>query len=66
MARVVSLEDLNSDPAYVVEFSTRSGARLRYWFSANSKLLVKIEDKARKTTTQLLRLSRGRTHDQCS
>lgn len=52
MARVISLEDLNSDPAYVVEFSTRSGARLRYWFSANSKLLVKIEDQARRTTTR--------------
>ena len=52
MARVVSLGDLASDPAYVVEFSTRNGARLRYWFSANSKLLVKIEDEARRTTTR--------------
>jgi hypothetical protein len=51
MARVVSLEDVNSDPTYVVEFSTRSGARLRYWFSATSKLLVKIEDKPRLTIT---------------
>ncbi len=51
LARVVSLTDLASDPAYVVEFSTRNGARLRYWFSANSKLLEKIEDEARKTTT---------------
>jgi hypothetical protein len=52
LARVVSLRDLGSDPAYVVEFSTRNGARLRYWFSANSKLLEKIEDEARKTTTR--------------
>ena len=52
MARVVSLGELASDPAYVVEFSTRSGARLRYWFSANSKLLVKIEDEARRTITR--------------
>ncbi|MFN2513414.1 MAG: hypothetical protein ABR568_18580 [Pyrinomonadaceae bacterium] len=51
LARVVSLTDLASDPAYVVEFSTRNGARLRYWFSASSKLLEKIEDEARKTTT---------------
>ncbi|MGI8897715.1 MAG: hypothetical protein ACR2IB_04905, partial [Pyrinomonadaceae bacterium] len=52
LARVVSLSDFVPDPAYVVEFSTRKGARLRYWFSTNSKLLVKIEDKARKTTTR--------------
>lgn len=52
LARVVSLSDLASDPAYVVEFSTRNGARLRYWFSANSKLVVKIEDEARRTTTR--------------
>jgi hypothetical protein len=52
LARVVSLSDFAPDPAYVVEFSTRKGARLRYWFSANSKLLVKIEDEARKTTTR--------------
>ena len=52
LARVVSLSDLASDPAYVVEFSTRNGARLRYWFSANSKLLVKIEDEVRRTTTR--------------
>lgn len=52
MARVVSLSDLASDPAYVVEFSTRNGARLRYWFSATTKLLVKIEDQSRRTTTR--------------
>ena len=55
LARVVSrshLSDLASDPAYVVEFSTRNGARLRYWFSANSKLLERIEDEARRTTTR--------------
>ncbi len=52
LARVVSVSDLDSDPAYVVEFSTRNRARLRYWFSGNSKLLVKIEDEAGRTTTR--------------
>lgn len=52
LARVVSLGNLDSDPAYIVEFSARNGARLRYWFSANSKLLVKIDDEARRTTTR--------------
>ena len=52
LARVVSLSDFVSDQAYVVEFSSRSGARLRYWFSANSKLLLKIDDEAHRTTTR--------------
>lgn len=53
LARVVSLKDAEAGPAYVVEFSLRSGARLRYLFSATSKLLVAVEDDARKTTTRL-------------
>jgi len=53
LARMVSLKDLETDPAYVVEFSLRSGARLRYLFSLSTKLLVGIEDDARKTTTRL-------------
>jgi hypothetical protein len=52
LARVVSLKDLETGPAYVVEFSQRSGARLRYLFSSTTKLLVAIEDDARKTTTR--------------
>lgn len=52
LARVMSLKDLETGPAYVVEFSLRSGARLRYFFSFNTKLLVAIEDEARKTTTR--------------
>jgi hypothetical protein len=52
LARVVSLKTDASDPAYVVEFSLRSGARLRYLFSQTSKLLIAIEDDARKTTTR--------------
>lgn len=50
MARVISLGDLASDPAYIIEFSHRSGARLRYWFSVNSNLLLKVEDEVRNTT----------------
>jgi hypothetical protein len=52
LARVVSLKDFEAAPAYVVEFSLRSGARLRYLFSPITKLLVAIEDDARKTTTR--------------
>jgi len=42
LARVVSLGDPGSEPAYIVEFSTRSGARLHYYFSLRSKLITKI------------------------
>jgi hypothetical protein len=52
LARVVSLGEIASEPAYTVEFSSRNGARLRYWFSASSKLLVQVEDEARKNTTR--------------
>ena len=52
LAGVVSLKTDTSDPAYIVEFSLRSGARLRYLFSQTSKLLITIEDDARKTTTR--------------
>jgi hypothetical protein len=63
LARVVSLSDLASDPAYLVEFSTRSGARLRYWFSVNSKLLSRIEDVALRTTTRFADYRAGTTKD---
>jgi len=52
LARVVSVGDLSSEPAYIVEFSTRGGALLRYWFSAKTNLLAKIEDKARAIGTR--------------
>lgn len=52
MARTVSLDESQSEAAYVVEFSMRSGARLRYRFLARSKLLTEIEDDARKTMTR--------------
>ena len=42
LARVVSLGDLGSEPAYIVEFSTRSGARFQYYFSVKTGLITKI------------------------
>lgn len=48
LARVVSVGDLATassvaaDPAYIVEFSTRSGARVQYYFSIKSKLVTKV------------------------
>jgi hypothetical protein len=52
LARVLSIKDVESAPVYVVEFSLRSGARLKYLFSTTTKLLVGIEDGARKTSTK--------------
>lgn len=52
LARVVSLKTVGTEAAYVVEFSLRSGARLRYLFSPASKFLIGIEDDARKITTR--------------
>jgi len=52
LARTASQSMLANEPVYEVEFSLRSGARLRYLFNANTKLLAAIEDQARKTTTR--------------
>jgi len=52
LARVVSLKNVGTDPAYVVEFSLRSGARLRYLFSTTTKLLLSIEDDTRQIITR--------------
>jgi hypothetical protein len=52
LSRVISVRSVGTDPAYVVEFSLRSGARLRYLFSTATKLLLSIEDDARQTTTR--------------
>jgi hypothetical protein len=49
LARVVSLGDLGSDPAYIVEFSTRSGARFQYYFSVKTSLITKITGDVKKT-----------------
>jgi hypothetical protein len=51
LARVISVKSVGADPAYVVELSFRSGARLRYLFSTSTKLLLSIEDDARQTIT---------------
>ncbi len=47
----VAWED-TTEPALVVEFSTRGGARLRYLFDPIEKLLIQIEDEIRKTTVR--------------
>lgn len=49
LARVVSLGDLASEPAYIVEFSTRGGARFQYYFSAKTGLITKITGDVRNT-----------------
>lgn len=48
-ARVIWPGELASEPAYIVEFSTRGGARLVYYFDRARGLITKIEDEARKT-----------------
>ena len=53
LARVVSLDNSPAGPVYTVEFSSRGGARLRYLFSTTTKLLVSIQDDARRTVTWL-------------
>jgi hypothetical protein len=49
LARTIGREELAGEPAYVVEFATRAGARLRYWFGEKSRLLLQSEDEARRT-----------------
>ncbi|HKR01889.1 MAG TPA: hypothetical protein VJT09_14505 [Pyrinomonadaceae bacterium] len=49
-ARTIAFDETLSEPAYVVEFSTKDGARLRYWFGASSKLILKTLDEARGAT----------------
>jgi len=53
LARVMSLDNSPAGAVYTVEFSSRGGARLRYLFSTTTKLLVGIQDDARKTVTWL-------------
>ena len=52
LARAVALDRSDTEAAYVLEFSTRAGARLRYSFGVQSKLLLKIEDEARQSVTR--------------
>ena len=49
LARVVSLGDLGSEPAYIVEFSMRSGAHAQYYFSVKTGLITKITSDTKKT-----------------
>jgi hypothetical protein len=46
LARTAGLEQVAGERAYVVEFSTRAGARLRYYFGADTHLLLKTVDDA--------------------
>jgi hypothetical protein len=46
LARTAGVEEVGGEPAYVVEFSTREGARARFWFGVRSKLLLKTADAA--------------------
>ena len=61
LARVMSVGDLGSEPAYIVEFSTRSGARFHYYFSVKTSLLTKITGDIRNTRVLFddYRLERG-------
>ena len=51
LARVVSLGDLASQPSYIVEFSTRSGAKSQYYFSVQTSLINKVTDDVQKSQT---------------
>ena len=53
LARTLSFDDMASEPSYVVEFSTKDGARLRYWFGAKSKLILKTVDEVTGATVLL-------------
>jgi hypothetical protein len=53
LARTIASEEINSEPAYTLEFSTRAGARLHYSFSAKTNLLIRITDPKKKTSTSL-------------
>lgn len=50
LARTAGAEEAGGESVYVVEFSTRAGARLRYSFGATTGLLLKVEDEARGIT----------------
>ncbi len=49
LARTAGIDSWEGEPAYIVEFSLRTGARLRYWFSVKSKLLIGSENKSQNT-----------------
>jgi hypothetical protein len=49
LARTAGVDESIGEASYVVEFSMRNGARLRYWFGTSSRLLLAIEDKTQGT-----------------
>ena len=59
LARVVSLGDLASEPAYIVEFSMRNGARLHYYFSVKTSLITKITEKKTRVLLDDYRSNKG-------
>ena len=44
LARTVMLDASAGEPSYVVEFTVKTGAKLRYWFGRDTKLLRQITD----------------------
>jgi hypothetical protein len=48
LARTVALEEVGGEPAYLVEFTTRAGAHLRYWFGSKSKVPLGMWDESRR------------------
>jgi len=50
LARTVGVEQVGGEPTYLVEFSRRNGARVRYWFSVPTKYLVEVRDELRGLT----------------
>jgi hypothetical protein len=54
LARTVAREEVNGETAYLVEFSTRTGARLRYWFGATSKVPLGMFDEARRMRVRFM------------
>lgn len=50
LARTLNLDETGAEPAYVLEFAMRNGARLRCWFGVNTHLLLKVRDEARAST----------------
>ncbi|HEV2860498.1 MAG TPA: hypothetical protein VGX48_05785 [Pyrinomonadaceae bacterium] len=48
LARTVALEEVGGEPAYLVEFATRAGARLRYWFAVSRKVPLQMTDETRR------------------
>ncbi|HEX8267993.1 MAG TPA: hypothetical protein VF596_21520 [Pyrinomonadaceae bacterium] len=47
----VGVENVENIPAYRVEFATRNGAKLFYYFGVNDKLLLKFENPALETSS---------------